>query len=188
MGNQGDPDRQTGGVSGAARSRHPCPSRSAAAEEPAAAGPAAEEPAVPEPVAEEPVVEEVVVPGVAPRRARGPGVRPFGARDAGSRTRRAAPPRWLLRAHAGTLRRREDGRASTPSPRRRSPTRRRAREARASRSPSRAEPVAGPSAEPIGDPAAARRPPREPTIDHGAVLTAALDSLGQAHHRPFSRA
>ena len=26
------------------------------------------------------------------------------------------------------------------------------------------------------------------TLDHEAVLIAALDSLGQAHHRPFSRA
>jgi hypothetical protein len=25
-------------------------------------------------------------------------------------------------------------------------------------------------------------------LDHAAVLTAALDSLGQAHHRPYSRA
>jgi hypothetical protein len=28
----------------------------------------------------------------------------------------------------------------------------------------------------------------EPELDAEAVLTAALDSLGQAHHRPFSRA
>jgi hypothetical protein len=28
----------------------------------------------------------------------------------------------------------------------------------------------------------------EPALDPGALLTAALDSLGQAHHRPFSRA
>jgi hypothetical protein len=28
----------------------------------------------------------------------------------------------------------------------------------------------------------------EPALDHEALLSAALDSLGQAHHRPFSRA
>jgi hypothetical protein len=29
---------------------------------------------------------------------------------------------------------------------------------------------------------------QEPGLDHQALLTGALDSLGQAHHRPFSRA
>jgi hypothetical protein len=38
--------------------------------------------------------------------------------------------------------------------------------------------------EPEPDPS----PPEPPAIDPDAVLTAALDSLGQAHHRPFSRA
>lgn len=30
--------------------------------------------------------------------------------------------------------------------------------------------------------------PEEPGLDHQALLVGALDSLGQAHHRPFSRA
>jgi hypothetical protein len=42
-------------------------------------------------------------------------------------------------------------------------------------------PVAQPAPEPPV-------PGDEPELDPAAVLTAALDSLGQAHHRPFSRA
>jgi hypothetical protein len=44
-----------------------------------------------------------------------------------------------------------------------------------------AEPVA---AKPAPEPVAVEA---QPEVDHAAVLTAALDSLGQAHHRPFSR-
>jgi hypothetical protein len=50
-----------------------------------------------------------------------------------------------------------------------------------------AEPVAvepEPEPEPEGEPVDAE----PPGLDPDAVLTAALDSLGQAHHRPFSRA
>jgi hypothetical protein len=38
-----------------------------------------------------------------------------------------------------------------------------------------------------GTPAADPDEPEAPAEDTHAVLTAALDSLGQAHHRPFSR-
>ena len=38
------------------------------------------------------------------------------------------------------------------------------------------------------DETAAADPPPVPMLDAEAILTAALDSLGQAHHRPFSRA
>jgi hypothetical protein len=41
--------------------------------------------------------------------------------------------------------------------------------------------------EPDPEPPAPDPPAAEPAIDPEAVLTAALDSLGQAHHRPFSR-
>jgi hypothetical protein len=37
------------------------------------------------------------------------------------------------------------------------------------------------------EPERTEQDPPEPGPDPGAVLTAALDSLGQAHHRPFSR-
>jgi hypothetical protein len=47
-------------------------------------------------------------------------------------------------------------------------------------------PVAEIEAEP--EPEAAVAAEAEPPIDHEALLRAALDSLGQAHHRPFSRA
>ena len=51
---------------------------------------------------------------------------------------------------------------------------------------------AGPAPEFEPEPGAAPSPERvvdsAPEIDAAAVLTAALDSLGQAHHRPFSRA
>jgi hypothetical protein len=50
------------------------------------------------------------------------------------------------------------------------------------------EPVAvaepEPEPEPVTEPAAEP----EPSLDASSVLTAALESLGQAHHRPFSRA
>ncbi len=58
--------------------------------------------------------------------------------------------------------------------------------------PVTAEESSGPA--PPTDPAPAPEPPTgsirpaEPTLDPAAALTAALDSLGQAHHRPFSRA
>lgn len=48
-----------------------------------------------------------------------------------------------------------------------------------------AEPDPEPEAEPEPEPGAAEAPP---AVDPEAVLTGALDSLGQAHHRPFSRA
>jgi hypothetical protein len=51
-------------------------------------------------------------------------------------------------------------------------------------------PAAVPPSRPVA-PAArkppAQAPPDEPSIDAPRVLDAALDSLGQAHHRPFSR-
>jgi hypothetical protein len=61
-----------------------------------------------------------------------------------------------------------------------------------------AAPVPEPVAVPVPEPVAAAVPERvavvhaaaaEPveTVDHAAALDAALDSLGQAHHRPFSR-
>jgi hypothetical protein len=52
------------------------------------------------------------------------------------------------------------------------------------------EPFAsGPVPEPgTPDPDPAEPEPAEEQLDAGAALTAALDSLGQAHHRPFSRA
>ena len=50
------------------------------------------------------------------------------------------------------------------------------------------EPVPEPTAE--SEPSAEPEPTAEPvpSLDPDAILTAALDSLGQAHHRPFSRA
>jgi hypothetical protein len=49
--------------------------------------------------------------------------------------------------------------------------------------PSATEPVAEPSAtSPVAGPSSAVVPDTE------AALAAALDSLGQAHHRPYSRA
>jgi hypothetical protein len=51
--------------------------------------------------------------------------------------------------------------------------------------PSASEPVAPPPPEPIPEPESISEPePATNQID----LTAALDSLGKAHHRPFSRA
>ncbi len=50
------------------------------------------------------------------------------------------------------------------------------------------EPVA-PAAEEPEAPALEEPPPVDPVVPQAeAALTAALDSLGQAHHRPFSRA
>ncbi len=59
------------------------------------------------------------------------------------------------------------------------------------------EAVAAPEPEPVAvvepEPGRVSEPEPEPlteaeaSVDHGAILTAALDSLGQAHHRPFSR-
>jgi hypothetical protein len=46
--------------------------------------------------------------------------------------------------------------------------------------------VIGPGAPP--EPESPQAPPDDPAPDPEAALTAALDSLGQAHHRPFSRA
>jgi hypothetical protein len=55
-----------------------------------------------------------------------------------------------------------------------------------------AEPAPAPAAEPAPAPAppSALEPmtPADPPVDADAALIAALDSLGQAHHRPFSRA
>jgi hypothetical protein len=55
-----------------------------------------------------------------------------------------------------------------------------------------AEPAPAPAAEPAPAPAppSALEPtaPADPPVDAEAALLAALDSLGQAHHRPFSRA
>ena len=45
-----------------------------------------------------------------------------------------------------------------------------------------------PEAERQLDAAAESEPEAEPELDAAGILTAALDSLGQAHHRPFSRA
>jgi hypothetical protein len=49
-----------------------------------------------------------------------------------------------------------------------------------------------PAPEPVMHPEPEPEPmvvaPTEPALDPKALLTAALDSLGQAHHRPFSRA
>jgi hypothetical protein len=57
-----------------------------------------------------------------------------------------------------------------------------------------ADPEPEPDPEPVGTPTAVSEPEAEalsvpePATDPQAALTAALDSLGQAHHRPFSRA
>jgi hypothetical protein len=48
-------------------------------------------------------------------------------------------------------------------------------------------PAPPPAAAPPPPAAAPAAPPRPPELDPPAVLGAALDSLGQAHHRPFSR-
>jgi hypothetical protein len=45
-----------------------------------------------------------------------------------------------------------------------------------------------PEADPEPAPDEPAAPPPAPSLDTDAALTAALDSLGQAHHRPFSRA
>ena len=51
------------------------------------------------------------------------------------------------------------------------------------------EPVPGPALDPVPEPAPDPVPEPSRVIADGAeALTAALDSLGQAHHRPFSRA
>jgi hypothetical protein len=50
------------------------------------------------------------------------------------------------------------------------------------------EPVRAPDPAPAPEPAREPAPEPVPSVDPHAVLTAALDSLGQAHHRPFSRA
>jgi hypothetical protein len=51
------------------------------------------------------------------------------------------------------------------------------------------EPEAAPAAEPASDPVPDPEPAEpEPGLDAEAILASALDSLGQAHHRPFSRA
>jgi hypothetical protein len=55
-----------------------------------------------------------------------------------------------------------------------------------------AEPAPRPVVQPEPGPEPGPEPmvvaPTEPALDPKALLTAALDSLGQAHHRPFSRA
>jgi hypothetical protein len=60
-------------------------------------------------------------------------------------------------------------------------------------SPKAEAPAPEPEPEPEAlalEPAAPEPPdePHSPSLDADAILTAALDSLGQAHHRPFSRA
>ena len=50
--------------------------------------------------------------------------------------------------------------------------------------------LGGPRPEPVAmvePPVVAVEPPVGHPIDAAGVLAAALDSLGQAHHRPFSR-
>jgi hypothetical protein len=55
--------------------------------------------------------------------------------------------------------------------------------------PTPADPVAPPTPAPPEQPApAAESPPPEPPAEGAVSPTAALDSLGKAHHRPFSRA
>jgi hypothetical protein len=53
--------------------------------------------------------------------------------------------------------------------------------------PELAEPEPEPELEPEPEPELEPEPEPEPEVDPEAVLVAALDSLGQAHHRPFSR-
>ena len=50
------------------------------------------------------------------------------------------------------------------------------------------DPAPAPEPEPIAAPAPVTTVGAERAVDPEAVLSAALDSLGQAHHRPFSRA
>ena len=50
------------------------------------------------------------------------------------------------------------------------------------------DPAPVPEPEPIAVPEPATAVGSERAVDPEAVLSAALDSLGQAHHRPFSRA
>ena len=50
------------------------------------------------------------------------------------------------------------------------------------------DPVPAPEPAPIAVPAPVTTFAVERAVDPEAVLSAALDSLGQAHHRPFSRA
>jgi hypothetical protein len=58
---------------------------------------------------------------------------------------------------------------------------------RAASAPRPPEPVAAPPAALEPRPPEPVAAPEPPMLDAAAVLTAALDSLGQAHHRPFSR-
>ncbi len=121
--------------------------------------------------------------------------------DAASPVQRKAPRRGLFSRLFSRNQPSAPTRAPDPVPRRARPTTSYANPSPADPSPappSPAPPSAGPPsagppspaapspAPPSAGQPAAERPAASP--DPAAVLTAALDSLGQAHHRPFSRA
>ena len=169
-----------------------------AAAEPAGAEPAAEEPAAEEPAAEEPAAEEPAADAASNEPDRPTPEEPAPIATGEIPPARALPPapKLGLMARLRRLFRRGAEEEVVPpakppepdppaEPERIEAAQEIATEPEASAGEAAQEIATGPEASiaPEAEDSSASAPP----VDAEAALTAALDSLGQAHHRPFSR-